>query len=537
MSSDYDERVRGLRTTIARILDIQTEEIEQALPDVSSVFFGHVKLLATKWKDWHIVLDLLKQARQIRQTTCPPEVSHTAEWSVYDSDKAQGLEPKPQVSKPASRSITAPNNPGDTPKVVGDHPVRTHVIACCMSRSKDLALDSIFVKIPFQVSTVSLLGGYLGQFDGGYLEQLEQTLGRQLISQEHSGEIDDEDEEENSMVHIHQHVLTMKAAEGTGNMTVELRNMERLEDMLSRGGLHAHLRAIIGDNTDNIDNIVIFAPWDSTQINDLLQDALYQGVQEAGALVRNLRAYPARDEANAQGHKLGDIAALDQIAREPSTPSAFAYRPETCYGQGPCPLEDCEGKMVFKRTCSSGALDVEIGEASDKSLWRRLKCQNNRNTRVRTRRDDTLPGRTWLHQEYIDSLTTFGEIRVFMRGDDIINVAISRWKATGKTREMLMLRSFRPQDDLSWFSSDKALQQQKLVELNGLCYFFRTNLLEYSQTRRDFDSGGRFFINEVARWYGAGFFSWQILASPYDDICRQMGDKFAEECATQEGGE
>ena len=89
---------------------------------------------------------------------------------------------------------------------------------------------------------------------------------------------------------------------------------------------------------------------------------------------------------------------------------AFSYRPKTCFGIGQCTLADAAAeKTVLKRGRSCGAADVIITDRSDRE---KLRCIVPGKAEDRT----TVPGGPlWLHQEYIETLQTLGEFRVFIR--------------------------------------------------------------------------------------------------------------------------
>ncbi|KAH7228584.1 uncharacterized protein BKA55DRAFT_526693 [Fusarium redolens] len=229
------------------------------------------------------------------------------------------------------------------------------------------------------------------------------------------------------------------------------------------------------------EKVVVFAPWDSDYISDKITEDFYMQMQEATAFHRNLSLYPSRDENYAEGHKLLDIAALDGIARRPGTPP---------------------------------------------------KAKPQRRV-------------TYFHQEYIKSLDDFGEIRVMMCGDDIIEVSRTQWITTttrDKPRRKLHARAFNLDDDLSWFSSDPEERKGKYSELEAFCVFWRRALIEFFEVTRNFESArvglrldigispnGDFCINEFPRWFGANWFSEQIRGPGSTEIARKWGERLAQE--------
>jgi hypothetical protein len=329
----------------------------------------------------------------------------------------------------------------------------------------------------------------------------------------------------------------MIAAENTGLVSIEVRNMKWVSDMVSKHWFADHVAAVAADK------VVIYAPWDSDHISDKITQDFYTQTHEATAFHKNLHVYPSRNENYTEGHKLIDIDALDRIARHPETPPKFSFRPQTCYGRGECTMADWSDMMVVKRTFSSGAKHVYVDSYEKPSIWKDLACTGCNHKLKRGKLDRNV---TYFHQEYIASLKCFGEIRVILCGNNIIEVSRTQWVPTPDgPRQILHVRPFNLDDDLLWYSDDPAERAEKYSELKAFCVFFRQALIEFFEVARNFESArvglrldigissldaeGLFFINEFPRWWGANWFSNQICPSETTNIARRLGENFAKE--------
>ncbi|RKK58979.1 hypothetical protein BFJ69_g17341 [Fusarium oxysporum] len=554
----YEKRRLSAKSQIARKLQITSEEVQTAFPSAGLDFLTSILDISHQVEDWNTILEILDQARQLRYNKKPERVSQVAEWTPWDAKRAKDIIAQAITARNDSTTINstavgtsaaqsqcysssaAISLSGENLNTSGP---RVHIIFCGVSRYRDLAEEnSDFISIQIDPAYSSYGGKLLQRFTLEYLCELERTLGRGLVA---SVALDAPSQEKNiagpNSQHqhqfvVHQTVVAMIAAENTGLVSLELHGMKWVSDMVMKHGFASHVADVAAEK------VVVFAPWDSDYISDKITEDFYMQMQEATAFHRNLSLYPSRDENYAEGHKLLDIAALDGIARRLGTPPKFSFRPRTCYGHGKCTMADWSGTMVVKRTFSSGAKDVYIDSCEKPSMWKNLAC-TGRNPELKRAKPQRRV--TYFHQEYIKSLDDFGEIRVMMCGDDIIEVSRTQWITTttrDKPRRKLHARAFNLDDDLSWFSSDPEERKGKYSELEAFCVFWHRALIEFFEVTRNFESArvglrldigispnGDFCINEFPRWFGANWFSEQIRGPGSTEIARKWGERLAQE--------
>ncbi|KAL2015099.1 hypothetical protein VTK56DRAFT_6313 [Thermocarpiscus australiensis] len=101
--------------------------------------------------------------------------------------------------------------------------------------------------------------------------------------------------------------------------------------------------------------------------------------------------------------KIGDISALDEIARE-----------QACLGHK-SPDQDNDAPVLLKRSYSAASGHVRFKMAKDPDD--RLRCYRKHPNELKER---SVIEREyiWFHQEYVDSLRTLGEFRVFIACDE-----------------------------------------------------------------------------------------------------------------------
>ncbi|KAF4474684.1 hypothetical protein FAGAP_12747 [Fusarium agapanthi] len=557
----YEERCRRAKSRIATEFQITPEEVQRAFPRAGRDFLMSILDISHEGKDWDTILKTLDQARQLRYKEKPARVSQGPDWTPWDAKKARDMIPQAITARSDSTTIsstavgtsaaqtqcysssTAISPSGEN---VNTSEPRVHIVFCGVSRYRDLAEEnSDFISIQIDPAYSSYNGKLLQRFTLEYLCELERTLGRGLVASVASDASSQEEDiaDPNSQHHhqfmVHQTVVAMIAAENTGLVSLELHGMKWVSDMVMNHGFASHIADVAAEK------VVVFAPWDSDYISDKITEDFYMQMEEATAFHRNLSLSPSRDENYAEGHKLLDIAALDWIARHRGTPPKFSFRPQTCYGYGKCTMADWSGTMVVKRTFSSGAKDVHIDSCEKPSMWKNLAC-TGRNPNLKRAKPQRRV--TYFHQEYVKSLDEFGEIRVMMCGDDIIEVSRTRWITTttgDKPRRKLHVRAFDPDDDLSWLSRDPEERKEKYSELEAFCVFWRQALIDFFEPTRNFesarvglrldigissfDANGVFFISEFPRWSCANWFSEQTGGSGSTEIAKRWGEKFAQE--------
>ena len=182
--------------------------------------------------------------------------------------------------------------------------------------------------------------------------------------------------------------------------------------------------------------------------------------------------------------------------------------------------------MVLKRSRSCGAADVIITHKSDRD---NLRC--------------TIPGQVmetvltpdeshWFHQEYVETLQTLGEFRVFIRSPttyaeqgEIICVARTRveWETKAfAARQVDVLNDFKWCCDGGQGEANETVRS-KFQELCAFALHTYSSLRQRHDGHECYESleigvrldigvselspKGRFFVNEITRWHAADFFS------------------------------
>ncbi|KAL3588094.1 hypothetical protein FPOAC2_13993 [Fusarium poae] len=505
-------------------LKISSDTFNTVFPGVSTSrrFLESVRNLSLECGNWDTIQHLLQTARKHRHENRISTVSRTKQWVPWDAQEAEKMWDKNPSTATKNTAIECATGQ------------KVHVIFCGVSRYSDLGTaPSEFISIPVYPFYSAYEGKLLQYFTREYLENLEHDLGRGLVAKvtpAMEGREGSHDDGEYFLVH--QIVLAMIAAKESGLVSMELRSPKWVSDMVATHELPGHVADI------SADKVVIFAPWESDNLNGDVIERFYMQTQEATAFHENLQIYPTREESHAAGLKLIDIAVLDRIARDAATPSEFSYRPRTCLGRGKCTMADWPKKMVLKRNFSCGSRDVRFVSARNKASWNVLACTGRKHESSRTRRGEKT---TWFHQEYVESLGEWGEIRVMMIGGEIIIYSRTQWIKDKKAqKKILHVRRFISDVDLEWHSKDGERRKEKYQELEGFCKFIYRAIISSPEAERYFESlyaglrldigisdDGRFFVNELTRWYEADLFSMQLSGSDRTAITERFGENFA----------
>ncbi|KXJ85398.1 hypothetical protein Micbo1qcDRAFT_169468 [Microdochium bolleyi] len=250
---------------------------------------------------------------------------------------------------------------------------------------------------------------------------------------------------------------------------------------------------------------------------------------------RYIRAYPTPEEMEFATNKVGDLRILRECADEfrAEGMSWLAHRPATCDGglSGRCTLPPSLGnykEMVIKPIRSSCGKDIRVTEVEDR---KGLKCYlpNGKPTGLN-------PEKHSFHQEYIKPLSDFGEFRIIIARDTskeamdgllppgkIINIVLTRPNGSSQDRfSDTSVTRFEPACFGSGFGDEEA-QKRKSEELRKFALVWYAKLLELSysypglasvQVGLRLDVGlsevtvdGRFFINEMTRFWSASSYS------------------------------
>ncbi|KAB2099945.1 hypothetical protein AG0111_0g11664 [Alternaria gaisen] len=356
--------------------------------------------------------------------------------------------------------------------------------------------------------------------------------------------------------YVHQGLVTMLAVKSRNQIAVDAYTWDWLTRRLRESFLSSSCR---GENGEAL-RTVLFLHWTTDEPTNPTLDSVYSAVR----LLKHIhgtafRAYPNESEAWQERAKLGDIRALDDIAR--SSPPEFSYRPKTCFGHGPCALQE-DSITVHKRTHSACATHVHIRKQRDRqqltckvempasklpskqrSGRKSMLAKTNKSSEDPTH-DATSSGQThWFHQEFVPALRDY-EFRVFVvtkRNEQGIRGRSGRVVAFAKTAfnqetQTLASRELLP-EDLEPSLTRSHLEQFCIWVFESLRA--RTDSMTFFEslevgTRLDIGvaedgmGGKRLFVNEITRWYGAHYFSHNICSEPKTQICKAFAHAFGE---------
>ena len=238
-----------------------------------------------------------------------------------------------------------------------------------------------------------------------------------------------------------------------------------------------------------------------------------------------LRTYPRRTELVWEARKLGDIQVLDDIAQL-AKEERFQYRPRTCSGSGPCVLIG-HPRTTQKRSNSCGSRNVRIISCRTKQL----RCQALGG--LPATKQQAIGTVVYFHQEFVDSFDSIGEFRVFLvcercshalrgRRARVIHTIRTSWN---KDNDIIALNATAT--DLYWIESK--LSYQDLHEFALYIMFCLRDRHDWEENFESLEVGvrldvaisndGRFFVNEITRWYAADFFSLSTLGPPQTQLC------------------
>ena len=360
------------------------------------------------------------------------------------------------------------------------------------------------------------------------IDYLEERLGKGFLSK--SGE----------SVVLHQGVATMLLLRSQSHCSVEMYSLAWFSKAVRDGSLFTHL---LGSNGQP-KTAVLFLHWTTQEPQNMSLDDVYKYIRLFAPIHgANVRPYPSESEHYHERSKLGDIRALDEIAGKSEW--KFSYRPKTCYGQRICELASHQ-ITVHKRTYSGCADHVKIQSNTRRN---ELTCTLEHPPRAHKPSKKGLSPSSpqyWFHQEYISTLQTFGEFRVFIvtescasggrrgRRGKIIAAVRTKWKWDEKRLFAEMV-----DEDIYRGEECRGLEMKDFYEF-CLYYFeqFRARddaLTHYEslETGVRLDVGisdemgrKRFFVLELTRWYGAHFFSSAACAEPKTQICKAFATAF-----------
>ncbi|KAM0714499.1 hypothetical protein Q7P37_009793 [Cladosporium fusiforme] len=285
-------------------------------------------------------------------------------------------------------------------------------------------------------------------------------------------------------------------------------------------------------------NTLLMLAWRRYDSEDFTVRNIYKLLE--GRAFDAMRIFPSMTELNHAHGKVGDIRALDDIAR--NAPLGWRFRPVTCDSESDC----CLGAGgVLKRTYSCGSEHV-ILHPTEPELARYLRCWHNQR-RFSKRQADGKIGR-WFHQEFVEDLRTKGEFRVFIvtredaaalrRRKGVIVEIIHTLELPDGELVVTVLHS-KP----TWAENHQEHDSHHLKELCDFAMYNFRALRSRADWSTRFESleigvrldigvslaGGaqRYFVNEVTRIYEADFFA-EWLAQPGTHVCRAVAKAIGE---------
>ncbi|KAM0362803.1 hypothetical protein ACHAPK_011500 [Fusarium culmorum] len=341
------------------------------------------------------------------------------------------------------------------------------------------------------------------------IDHMREILGKRFIRQAGDERI------------IHQAVVATLFAREIDGVEAEFQSWTWLLNQIRQATLLDYIQ------TKKASNILIVLSNTSADWEDMSISQLYGYLQVLAASHGSVAVCPSFSEAQWANGKIGDIGKLDMIAQQSDT--KYSFRPKTCLGIGMCTLPgQAVDKMVVKRSLSCGAGHVEVVEGTKRD---KLSCYEPGS---RTRSVDVNKP-IYFHQEYIDSLLTFGEYRIYICKGKIIARAFTKFEWDGGPKNF-GAKEIKP-GDFSWFSNDRKKQEQKSDDLDDFAIFQYSQLLKQFDSRENYrslragvrldigiselNSDGRFFVLEVTRLWAADQMSKLITKRPYIDIPKE----------------
>ncbi|KAF5638949.1 uncharacterized protein FTJAE_5020 [Fusarium tjaetaba] len=548
MSSDTGQR--SLRSQApsqrpeARILNQQNAIAEKTGTTVAELqgMFSTAKLR----HGWVAIHEAIQAEVAQRQQGVYRSSSKTAAWMPIDvSNAKKRLDGGAGAALPLPTPLP-PTKSGDRPEV--------HIVLCAIGDPESQSLYGEHGVRSIDVTpTDDFQGLLLDTLDVEFYEKLEEEAGVGLcyntgIKAYEEAEANGEELPEGpdtSRVTVHGIVITLLWAQYTGRITVEFKSWEWLQQKVKEGTIGAYLGNFKQDailfthmRRPHLSEESVDHQFDVASLNDQIRRANL-------VFPNNISRYPSPEEDDADMCQLPDARILDVIASDETTPPEFRFRPRVCYSQSrDCTMRGYRGKIIVRGSSSTGPGDIQIGLSDDPKLTKLLKCHTNYN------HGTDHSANMYFHQELKESVADWGEASVFMVGDTIFSMAMSRgiWTDpdahhSGFTADRCLTNWHKINRSAQNATRDEA--RRKEGELRRFAIFQRQELLK--RKPREFESlkvsvrldigisdatkHGLFFVTNVARWPGADMLSaWQEGSQPYDSIFEAVGTKFALEC-------
>ncbi|KAL2669953.1 hypothetical protein Neosp_015119 [[Neocosmospora] mangrovei] len=561
-----DEYLRQIAEVFGASADDVRRKFEDGPEGLPEAFLRDLRDLAKDCKgnvEWTNFVSAVEQGRDTRKGGKGKfrGTKRDAAWQSFDVVQARqtlGI-PKPERTKKKRKMHHhdqggAPDRDPDEPDSDASDTTlapSAHVVFCGLTEYANVSSDGFIDVLSIYPNNRRTFGSILRKLSPEILQELENKLGPGLCSntgakkveelakenakkrkkknkkKNTTSDMNDLDTAEMEEVHLHQSVLTMLWAEQTKRVSVDYLSWQLVTDTMKD-----NWRQYTKDNVIPGRDIIFFLPvhghhWTSTA--DL--DSIYQKL----ALVPDATVYPSYEEAFSHASKAPDIKAFDAIAS--SAPTRFAYRPKSCLGGAECQLAQDDSKTVFKRTFSSAGRHVVINEEDQVNLQHKLTCSQPGESRASpTNMPSSRLGPTYFHQEYVDSLRSWGEIHVFMVKDQPQKLAFS----FPQQDDDISVTALDPERQLFELGRSRAKRQEKYEELRDFCRWWREALLKHDPDQfatlnvgvrfevgiSEVTNDGLFFLLNCKRWPGAPYFSKSQLLEPCDQLCESFGREF-----------
>ncbi|KAF5698339.1 hypothetical protein FMUND_15123 [Fusarium mundagurra] len=554
-----EARILSQQNAIAEKTGTTVAELQGMFSTAKLRFWQDLKKLVDSHFErhgWAAIHEAIQAEVAQRQQGVYRSSSRTAAWMPIDvSNAKKRLDGGAGAALPLPTPLP-PTKSGDRPEV--------HVVLCAIGDPKSQSLRGEHGVRSIDITpTDDFQGLLLDTLDTEFYEKLEEDAGVGLCFNTGAKLYEEAAINQQELptgpdavrVTVHGIVITLLWAQYTGRITVEFKSWEWLQQKVKEGTIGAYLGNFKQD-------AILFTHMRRPHLSEESVDhrfdvaSLNDQVRRANLVFSNsISRYPSPEEDDADMCQLPDARILDAIASDETTPPEFSFRPRVCYSLSrECTMRDFRGMMIVRGSSSTGPGDTLTGSSDDPELTALPKCHTNYNHGT----DNS--GNVYFHQELRKSVTDWGEVSVFMVGDTIFSMAMSRGIWTD------------PDSHHSGFTADRCLTnwrkinrraqnatreeaRHKEAELRRFAIFQRQELLK--RKPREFESlkvavrldigisevtkDGLFFVTNLARWPGADMLSaWQEGSQPYDSIFEAVGNKFALECGRlmeREGGE
>lgn len=326
--------------------------------------------------------------------------------------------------------------------------------------------------------------------------RIQRAIGSQFCAAETS----------NNLTVVHQSVAIVSAMGAAASSTVRYRTWCTEDDWVEKERYDTEMLYIVRHQDD-----------------DCYADALefYAAVErKSSPTKRPVPCYPVLSEVQYAAAKIGDMKALQHIASI-STEHDYQYRPEICLTTDGCWFPGV--RDVHKRSHTSCAEGVRLHHTEEDTF--ELMCQSHNYERPVLSNEPV-----WFHQEYVDSLRTWGEMRVLIanvadpngvrgKSGHIVGVFHTKYLGEdGKTKIACLTSRTLPQHTPFAAFGGKV----KLEDIERFALYVHRRLRERPDWETNFESlenGVRLdigisadfrpFVVEITReWYGDHFCGW-----------------------------